>query len=461
MTALSVRCYYKRMKKSIFAVLVGLVLAGTGAAAAQAQLYTAPGYYLQSSYCPSLSYNLYRGLYDYQTGGQVTQLQQFLNARYGGQLVTGYFGAITAANVAHFQQEQAVYPITGGVGPLTRAAIARVCGSGYPYPTPTPTQQISITSVSGPNALAAGQSGTWTVLTNAAYGSSVTMSVRWGDENTYPYALGASAASNYVGQQNTFSHTYNQAGTYTITFTASDSYGRTTSASASVAVSGGSSGCNAYPYWYPCPTTQAPTISSISPVQGPIGTQVTIYGSGFTQDNRVHFGGGGAIHVPSYSNGTMLYYTIPSSVGPCNWVGDTSPVHCLVADAQVTLGQYQISVDNENGQSGSATFTVTGGSQSGAFSANPSSGYAPLTVTFTSNTSGTVTFGDGASAQLNANCLTGLSGSQNCSTGNYFVAHTYASRGSYTATLWTSYCPPGAYCIQASQQAGTVAITVY
>src|SRR3990167_6658156 len=80
--------------------------------------------------CSSLSYNLYRGLSDYYTGGQVSQLQQFLSARGYYQPVTGYYGAITWSNVAQFQRQQAVYPITGGVGPLTRAAIARVCGGG-------------------------------------------------------------------------------------------------------------------------------------------------------------------------------------------------------------------------------------------------------------------------------------------------------------------------------------------
>ncbi|HVY72588.1 MAG TPA: peptidoglycan-binding protein [Candidatus Paceibacterota bacterium] len=88
--------------------------------------------------CPGLSYNLYMGVRDYYTGGQVSALQQFLNARYGNQLVSGYFGVMTYANVARFQREQSVYPITGGVGPLTRAAIARVCG-GTTTPPPTTT----------------------------------------------------------------------------------------------------------------------------------------------------------------------------------------------------------------------------------------------------------------------------------------------------------------------------------
>jgi len=92
--------------------------------------YSYPAYPSQSPGCPAIYSNLYIGLSDYSTGGQVSQLQRFLAGRYGNQSVTGYFGFMTRANVARFQQEQGVYPITGGVGPLTRAAIARVCGGG-------------------------------------------------------------------------------------------------------------------------------------------------------------------------------------------------------------------------------------------------------------------------------------------------------------------------------------------
>ncbi len=84
----------------------------------------------QNQYCAQLSYNLYLGLSDYYTGGQVSMLQQFLASQGYYQPVTGYFGSITKANVAQFQRQYAVYPITGGVGPLTRAAITGLCYGG-------------------------------------------------------------------------------------------------------------------------------------------------------------------------------------------------------------------------------------------------------------------------------------------------------------------------------------------
>lgn len=107
--------------------------------------YTQPSYGTQPYYgsnCPVLSYNLTLGSSDYYTRGQVSQLQNFLRNRYNdSRLAGGYYGSLTASYVARFQQESGVYPVTGGVGPLTRAAIQRTCGGGYnPYPNnPAPS----------------------------------------------------------------------------------------------------------------------------------------------------------------------------------------------------------------------------------------------------------------------------------------------------------------------------------
>ncbi|MES2202997.1 MAG: peptidoglycan-binding protein [Patescibacteria group bacterium] len=229
-------------------------------------------------YCPQFSYNLYIGLSDYYTRGQVTQLQQFLSTQGYYQPITGYFGSMTRANVAQFQRAQSVYPITGGVGPLTRAAIARTCG-GVVVP-PQPTGGVSITGISGPNSLAVGQSGTWQVTTSALQGSYVSISVRWGDELQYPYATGSAAQSSYIAQQNTFTHSYQSAGTYTITFTATDQYGRSTTGTASVLVTGGTQqqGLSVNPS-----SGAAPLTVTITPGQYPTGYWAVQFGDGQTQ----------------------------------------------------------------------------------------------------------------------------------------------------------------------------------
>src|SRR6185437_7274698 len=76
------------------------------------------------AFCPSLTTQLVVGSRDATTKGQVTELQLFLNRRYSNQLITGYYGSITRANVLRYQQEQGISAV-GVVGPLTRAAIWR------------------------------------------------------------------------------------------------------------------------------------------------------------------------------------------------------------------------------------------------------------------------------------------------------------------------------------------------
>jgi len=143
-----------RIKTAVF----GLIAAGAflAAAPALAQTFNQSYYYPQFTQpqqsqpywgygCPVLSYNLTIGSSDYYTQGQVSQLQNFLRNRYNdSRLAGGYYGQLTAYYVQRFQQEQGVYPATGGVGPLTRAAIQRTCGGSYPgYPVPGPNPSPS------------------------------------------------------------------------------------------------------------------------------------------------------------------------------------------------------------------------------------------------------------------------------------------------------------------------------
>lgn len=171
------------MQTSIKAFVFGAVaLAGLFAAApALAQTYS-PSYYYPAQYsqpqyttgyttgyaqpvygssCPVLSYNLTIGASDYTTGGQVSQLQSFLRSRYGdARLAGGYYGQLTTYYVTRFQQEQGVYPATGGVGPITRQAIQRVCGGGYnPNPYPTPTGNTSTFRLDRDFSLNVGETG--------------------------------------------------------------------------------------------------------------------------------------------------------------------------------------------------------------------------------------------------------------------------------------------------------------
>lgn len=432
-----------------------------------AQPYTVAPTYAQP-YCPTLSYNLYAGLSDYYTGGQVTMLQQYLAAQGYNQPVTGYFGSITRANVAAFQQARGIYPVTGGVGPITRSVIARLCG-GTTYNPGYGT--FAITNISGPTSLNVGQSGTWTLSTNAPYGSYLSTSVRWGDEGYYPYATAASAPG-YVSSQTSLSHTYQQAGTYTITFTVSDNYGHTQSASQTVVVGGGTScnpcvdySCRTPGMYYTCP---APVggLTITSPTAGQTysrGTQMPIAWSGLIhqtfaaeQDSSIvdlYSVAGGKVGTIAIQNGISGNYTWNIPAYPQNYMCTMLYPNGLCG-TNIPDGQYYIKVTVVVGSGFDSNATVIGTAQSGVFtmtgaggctsncsanfSASPTSGQAPLSVQFTStgpsgsDIGSTVTFGDGTSGTLAMapvcyGCA--LQGSVN---------HTYTQNGTYTAQLRSS-----------------------
>jgi len=97
----------------------------------------------QSS-CPNLSRNLSLG----SRGADIIGLQDFLIAQtllaQGND--TGYFGRLTKAGAIGFQTQQSL-PATGLVGPLTRAAIAKVCGGSQTVKQTTNTNQETVQSV--------------------------------------------------------------------------------------------------------------------------------------------------------------------------------------------------------------------------------------------------------------------------------------------------------------------------
>jgi len=106
-----------------------------------------------SASCLTLSYNLYAGLTDNSTNGQVSQLQQFL----GVSSITGYFGPMTQQAVQNWQASHGIVssgsPDTTGygfVGPATRAAMA--CSGSQPAtpsnPPVAPTSPITNPSAS-------------------------------------------------------------------------------------------------------------------------------------------------------------------------------------------------------------------------------------------------------------------------------------------------------------------------
>jgi ABC-type glycerol-3-phosphate transport system substrate-binding protein len=111
------------------------------------------------------------------------------------------------------------------------------------------------------------------------------------------------------------------------------------------ACGGGASG-----YEYDVPTDAPPTVSRVDPPQGPSGTEVTIYGFGFSfipEINIISLGSTGAaadaynlLASPTSAEIESLTFTVPANIAP-----GTYPVVVVVHD---------------NASNADVTFTVTG-----------------------------------------------------------------------------------------------------
>ena len=110
-------------------------------------------------------------------------------------------------------------------------------------------------------------------------------------------------------------------------------------------------------------TTTTVTEDSLSPVSGPVGTTVTIYGSGFATDDKVLLEGSVGstnTHLTSLENGQQaLVFTVPTSIGPNCKPDQACPQYLRL----VTPTTYQITVENDKGTSNSLSFVVTGATQ--------------------------------------------------------------------------------------------------
>jgi hypothetical protein len=226
--------------------------------------------------------------------------------------------------------------VTNGLGFSTNVLPYTVTGLNSPGGVPT------ITSITGPTSIAAGTLGTWTITLNNPSNSALTVMPNWGDANTYTYGASPVAQSVYAPGivTLTFTHTYTTSATYTILFTVGNGSGQQTNVSTTVVVSGSTYG------------TGAPLISYLSPTSAHVGSQVTIYGSGFTLSSTIMFGNG---TVPALyaNNGNTITFTVPSYVTPV-----CGSLVCPQYAQSITPGTYNVSVINANGTSNTLPLSV-------------------------------------------------------------------------------------------------------
>ena len=109
---------------------------------------------------------------------------------------------------------------------------------------------------------------------------------------------------------------------------------------------------------------KTPKLGTITPLTGPTGTVVTITGYNFTPTgNIVHFSIGGISNIssaviPSTAGGPALQqlsFTVPSSIGPYCKPDQACAMYLQLLNA----GTYPIYIENANGISDGASFTIT------------------------------------------------------------------------------------------------------
>ena len=319
----------------------------------------------------------------------------------------------------------------------------------------------SISGLDAPTSLQVGQTGTWTVRAAAPSGTQLRYSVVWGDEGWGASTGSAQAAQANVQTSASFTHAYQNAGTYNPTFYVSNDYG-TVQTSASVTVGNDTPPC--------CKTISSFTASPASGA-APLGVMFNANGAANSR-YYIDFGDGtneemtpcldcdgtsyGKFHTYQ-SPGTYVAKLSALSAGAC------ASGYCATSQ---TVGTVTITV-------GSATPVK--------LSASPTSGSAPLSVSFYSPLSldetvnaYTVDFGDGSTGKMYRNgtlCAAVLG--NNCTGGKvaqmYTSGHSYTAPGTYTATLLKhayacpedlSYCPPPPPVWIEPTKVSTVTITV-
>ena len=365
--------------------------------------------------CVDLARNLTLG----STGSDVVALQGHLATKglftYTG--ARGYYGFITAQAVGQLQVSLGIVSSAsdnayGLMGPRTRAAIA--CG------TTPPNTTFSASPTYGTAPLAVTFNWRGTRPSSVDYGDGKT------DEFTYCLSTGVECNPT----SGSFSHTYTSAGTYTAKlvkklisagtiYPAEITY--ETLGTVTITVGNGS-------------TTGAPSISGID---GP--TQLAVGQSG-SWTVRVNDASGylsysvrwGDEATRAYANGTISSLPISSS-------GTFTHTY-----ANAGLYSPTFTVTNRNGQSASASAGVVVGSsvQASTLTATPTSGTAPLAVSFSGSgvTGGSqyvIEYGDSANSgsvtAVNLCTMTNIPGGGGCP--QVSSTHTYTSPGTYTATL--------------------------
>ena len=208
----------------------------------------------------------------------------------------------------------------------------------------------------------------------------------------------------------------------------------------------------------PPPPSSSVSLYSVSPSAGPVGSTASIDGFGFTSSNTILFDGSVvARNVPITSSmaiacttspachggiNQILNFTVPTSIGPNCPVGSMCPEYVRL----VTPGQYNVTVQNDNGTSNTLVYTVTSGSQSSTISISGLNAPSTLSIgqtgtwtvnvnagSYTGNLQYSVNWGDSVITPM-ASVAAQPASTQTSAT----FTHVYQTSGTYTPVFTVS-----------------------
>lgn len=268
------------------------------------------------------------------------------------EVFTESFAAVVSAFQLKYRSEiltpNGLSAPTGYVGVATRAKLNALYGCWPPVGNQPPV----ISGVSGPTALAVGQTGTWTVQASDPENGPLNYSVIWGNEIDFGGLPMAGSPSIPMVQTSTFAHSYAMAGTYNVRFTVTDSAGQSAQSSISVNV-----------------TQTGPDITVLAPnggeQWGAYTTQMIRWGyRNLSSTNKVDIYLEGKLPPCAYSNPACLIasrsYDLDKNIainGGYNWIVATD-----IINNPIPAGEYYMKIclaGTTNCDQSDRPFTIT------------------------------------------------------------------------------------------------------
>lgn len=319
--------------------------------------------------CVNLANNIRYRMRDANTNDEVSALQDFLNVKgFLSSEPTGFFGIATLKAVKKYQSFIKLSP-TGYVGQLTRAKIKDMTciASTNPATTTTTPQTPSISPASPPSPGSKPPEG---CASFAGYSTLTGNRCFPLEPGSIIFPTGCTSAVGFSPTTgNSCSVTVKPAAPTSSNLYWFDPTDKTCQTQRQFFGSYMYLGLQTFSSQQDClnaVSSQAPTISLLSPTSGPVGQMVVVKGDNFTGNETVYFGGYKVKAEKNYLSYITSNVT-SSGMTTAPFDGYIFNVPALCPDTNTTCipvsianpNVYQVQVVNANGKSNTVPFTVT------------------------------------------------------------------------------------------------------